>query len=201
VRETRQQGRPRSSARFSIYISGLKATFATRAPGGWEAPIFARGLYDAGGTTSQRHTPLHLPQVLVWTEGLPEWLPMVDAQPLLEQQEDEEATAAAAAGDEPPAEEEGRLTCTSADRPALDPHAYSAEPPPPPTAGAAWEALALTATPMTRGQPSDPFGPPAAWEAGAAWGEASSGSSPSWHADPFGVALDAPELAVAQVRP
>ena len=63
----------------------------------------------------------------MWTEGLPEWLPMVDAQPLLEQQEDEEATAAAFAGDEPPAEEEGRLTCTSADRPALDTHAYSAE--------------------------------------------------------------------------
>ena len=32
-------------------------------------------------------------------------------------------------------------------------------------------------------------------------GEASPGSSPSWHADPFGVALDATELAVAQVRP
>ena len=80
-----------------------------------------------------------------------------------EAQAEMKAIWAAGGGDEPPAEEEeGRLTSTSAARPpALGPHVYSAEPPPPPTAGVAREALALTAqTPMTRGQPSEPFGPP-----------------------------------------
>ena len=78
-----------------------------------------------------------------------------------EAQAEMNAIWAAGGGDEPPAEEEGRLTSTSAARPALGPHAYSAEPPPPPTAGAAREALALTAeTLMARGQPSEPFGPP-----------------------------------------
>ena len=83
-------------------------------------------------------------------------------QDATEAQAERNAIWAAAGDDEPPVEEEGHLTSMSATRPpALDPHAYSAEPPPPPTAGAAREALALTAqTPMTRGQPSEPFGPP-----------------------------------------
>ena len=131
----------------------------------------------------------------MWTDGLPEWLPMADAQPLLQRQEEEEEEAAAAdAGAEPPAEE-ASLNFRNSAWPSLDPHAHSAEQQPLSTAGAA----PVLPAPIAQAA-LDPFGPPPAWDDSAAWGDAaSSGSSSFWQSNPFGAALDEPEVAIAAV--
>jgi len=135
--------------------------------------LAARPLLSTTSERSQHHTP----QALVWTDSLPEWLPMADAQPLLQQQEEEEA-ADAGAGAEPPAEE-ASLNFTNSAWFALDPHAHIAEQQPP----------SLLPAPIV-----DPFGPP------PAWGDAApSESSTFWQSNPFGAVLDEQEVAMTEV--